>query len=100
MVDHEILLQRLETSCGLKGSPLLWLRTYLSDRTQMIISGDSRTQWVPVELGFPQGSVLGPPPLLFILYTAGIPSLFPNHSGIGHLFADDVTEKLQVFTLH
>src|SRR5678815_893665 len=36
----------------------------------------------------PQGSVLGP--LLFILYTAGIPSLFPNHSAIGHLFADDV----------
>ena len=88
MVDHEILLQRLETSCGLKGSPLLWLRSYLSDRTQMIISGDSRTQWVPVKLGVPQGSVLGP--LLFILYTAGIPSLFPNHSAIGHLFADDV----------
>ena len=60
MVDHEILLQRLETSCGLKGSPLLWLRSYLSDRTQMIISGDSRTQWVPVKLGVPQGSVLGP----------------------------------------
>ena len=88
MVYHEILLQRLETSCGLKGSPLLWLRSYLSDRTQMIISGDSRTQWVPVKLGVPQGSVLGP--LLFILYTAGIPSLFPNHSAIGHLFADDV----------
>ena len=64
MVDHEILLQRLETSCGLKGSPLLRLRSYLSDRTQMIISGDSRTQWVPVKLGVPQGSVLGP--LLFI----------------------------------
>src|SRR5688572_10468314 len=54
----------------------------------MIISGDSRTQWVPVKLGVPQGSVLGP--ILFILCTAGIPSLFPNHSAIGHLFADDV----------
>jgi hypothetical protein len=88
MVDHEILLQRLETSCGLKGSSLLWLRSYLSDRTQMIISGDSRTQWVPVLLGVPQGSVLGP--LLFILYTSGIPSLFPNHAANGHVFADDV----------
>src|SRR5688572_28483991 len=54
----------------------------------MIISGDSRTQWVPVILDVPQGSVLGL--LLFILYTADIPSLFPNRSATGHLFADDV----------
>jgi len=66
MVDHEILLQRLETSCGLKGSPLLRLRSYLSDRTQMIISGDSRTQWVPAKLGVPQGPVLGP---TYLFYT-------------------------------
>ena len=88
MVDHTILLQRLETSCGLKGLPLQWFRSYLSDRTQMIISGESRTLWVPIKLGVPQGSVLGP--LLFILYTAGIPSLLPIHGASGHLFADDV----------
>jgi len=87
MVDHDILLTRLETACGLKGAPLLWLRSYLSDRTQQIISGNSRSHWVPVIFGVPQGSVLGP--LLFILYTADIPSLFPIHSATGHLFADD-----------
>jgi len=88
MVDHEILLQRLEISCGIKGTPLLWFRSYLSERSQMIISGNSRTQWVPIKLGVPQGSVLGP--LLFILYTADIPTLFSNHRATGHLFADDV----------
>ena len=88
MVDHKILLQRLESSYGIKGVPLLWLQSYLSGRTQMVIAGNSRPNWVPVFLGVPQGSVLGP--LLFILYTADVTSLFPSHSATGHLFADDV----------
>ena len=54
----------------------------------MIISGNSKSKWVPVVLGVPQGSVLGP--LLFILFTADITSFIPCHSATGHLFADDV----------
>src|SRR6218665_2098936 len=57
MVDHQILLERLETSCGVSSLPLLWIKSYLSDRTQMIVSGESRTSWVPIFLGVPQGSV-------------------------------------------
>src|SRR6218665_1081321 len=88
MVDHQILLERLETSCSVKGLPLLWLTSYLSDHTHFIILGDSRTPWVSVFLGVLQGSVLGL--LLFLLYTADISTLFPKHSATGHLFADDV----------
>src|SRR6218665_391574 len=84
----KILLERLETSCGISSLPLLWIKSYLSDRTQMFVSDESRTSWVPILLGVPQGSVLGP--LLFILYTADIPTLFSKYSAIGHLFADDV----------
>src|SRR6218665_2238307 len=84
MVDHEILLQRLETSVGLSGSPLNWFRSYLSDRSQMVVLGDTRSFWVPVQFGVPQGSVLGP--LLYILFTADISRLFAKYSASGHLY--------------
>ena len=54
----------------------------------MIVSGESRTFWILIMLGVPQGSVFSP--LLLILYTADIPTLFPRQSATGHLFADDV----------
>lgn len=44
--------------------------------------------WVEIELGVPQGSVLGP--ILCILFRADIPSLFTEHLASGHLYADDV----------
>src|SRR6218665_862814 len=53
MVDHDILLRHLETSCGIRGNPLLWLKSYLSGRTQMVICGDTRTPWVLVKYGVP-----------------------------------------------
>src|SRR6218665_798193 len=41
----------LETFCELKGTPLLWLRFYLPDRNQMIISGDPRDSVGPSHIG-------------------------------------------------
>ena len=87
-VDHSILLQRLSISFGLAGAPLEWLRSFLSERTNCVVVGASRSRWVPAPFGVPQGSVLGP--LLYILYTAGISSLLSTCGLLHQLYADDV----------
>ena len=61
-VDHEILLKRLSVSFGLSDTLLLWLRSYLTERSLCVVHGSS---WVPAPFGLPQGSVLAP--LLFIM---------------------------------
>ena len=50
MVDHEILLQRLQLSCGISNSTPLWFKSYVSYHSQMVIFGDSRSKWARVRL--------------------------------------------------
>ena len=86
-VDHEILLLRLESSFGISGTALAWLRSFLSGQTQQVVFNGGQSLLNTVTTGVPQGSVLGP--LLFLLYTADIP-LIAGQFGLGvHCYADD-----------
>src|SRR6218665_2847681 len=85
-----ILLQPLDTSCGSRGNPLLWLKSYLSGHTQMVICGDTIEilgSWSNMEFRRVQSLVLS-----FTCYIkpADIPAIFSKHSSSGHLYADDV----------
>src|SRR6218665_1853565 len=44
-VDHGILLERLETSFGVVGRPLSWLRAFLTGRSVSVVMGSSRSDW-------------------------------------------------------
>jgi hypothetical protein len=42
-IDHAILLDRLENYCGITGDAREWVRSYLEDRTQTVVIGDTRS---------------------------------------------------------
>jgi hypothetical protein len=65
---------------------LLWIKSYLSERTLVINQIKSNEKYLTI--GVPQGSVLCP--LLFPLYTAPVPDII-TLLGLGHhIYADEV----------
>ena len=83
-VDHAILLCKLK-SVGLDDNSLNWFESYLSSRQQVTSIDNTLSSSLPVSVGVPQGSILGP--LLFIIYINDMPNIF-KHSKI-LLYADD-----------
>ena len=86
-VDHDILFQRLETVCGIAGTALAWIKSYLTDRKQAIKCCGAISAISNLSCGVPQGSVLGP--LLFLVYTIGLDDVIARHELKNHAYADD-----------
>ncbi len=83
-VDHCILLQKLE-KYGIKGTAHKLIRSYLSNRKQVCILNNSKSQQKTVQCGIPQSSNLGP--LLFSVYINDLPNCLKHTQA--SMFADD-----------
>jgi len=86
-VDHDILLSRLQSRFGLDGDVLLWIRSFLCDRTQRVCFRGRLSEQIALIFRVPQGSVLGP--LMFLLYTAELFDIITSLGLTGHSYADD-----------
>ena len=87
LIDHDILLNRLEKRFSLCGTPLSWIMSYLSHHKQFVSVGNNTSNEESINCGVAQGSVLEP--LLFSLYTSEIEDLFIAHSMDSMIYADD-----------
>lgn len=83
-VDHDILLMKLH-ALGIQGDLLRWVKSYLSNRSQAVVLGGFRSDYVSIPAGVPQGSHLGP-----LFYNAYIFDIYTSLSNSHHLlYADD-----------
>ena len=64
-VDHNILLFKLKRY-GIHETALQWINSYLSDPEHFVSWNQSHSSVLNLNIGVPQGSILGP--LLFLIY--------------------------------
>jgi len=84
-VDHAILFEKLK-DVGVSGIELQWFKSYLSNRKQFTFIEDTKSGLININIGVPQGSILGP--LLFLIYINDLPLC---SEFLSLLFADDTT---------
>lgn len=84
VIDHELMCAKL-TFYGFDEAAVLFFRSYLSGRGQVVGLGGNTSQSKQIISGVPQGSILGP--LLYVIYTSDMFSTVSN----SHLqsYADD-----------
>ena len=91
-VSHNRLLYKLD-HYGFSSEVLLWIKGFLSNRSQQVVLDNISSNSISVTSGVPQGSVLGP--CLFLFYINDLPDCVSSNV---RLFADDTILYRKILT--
>ncbi len=83
-INHELLLEKLR-KYGVVDKELTWFRNYLQDRSQAVLCNGKLSNTVELDIGAPQGSMLGP--FLFLVFINDLSQAISD--GYNNMFADD-----------
>jgi hypothetical protein len=84
-INHDLLLYKLE-KYGIRNNELNWFKSYLSNRSQVVINNGKKSDNCILNIGVPQGTILGP--VLFLLYINDLSNSVCNANI--NIYADDV----------
>ena len=87
-LNRDILIKKLEIY-GVRGVPLDLLKSYLENRYQAVKVNNVMSNFMPINVGVPQGSVLGP--ILYLIYVNDLPNISEEFSTC--LFADKLGKR-------
>ena len=86
-ICHVKLLDRLRIDFGICGVALEWIASYLADLQQYVKIGQHSSTTRRLDLGMPQGSVLGP--IIFTAYFSSVGDVIISMGLKHHQYADD-----------
>ncbi|CAL4131540.1 unnamed protein product, partial [Meganyctiphanes norvegica] len=94
-VDHDILCHKLRR-LGITGKVGIWIKNFLSGRSQQVSANGLLSDDVPVISGVPQGTVLGP--ILFIIMISDLGKELV--CSITSKYADDTKNTAKITNLN
>ena len=86
-ISHSRLFAVLKSSFGVCGTALEWIKSYLTNRSFQVVINSAKSAKADLDVGVPQGSVLGP--ILFNCIMSMLPSLLERVGVSSHIYADD-----------